>query len=112
MQLYTVELQNKHVISLFDAKGKKVGEKIEIIKQVIRDLPWSTVAMYKEKTNGACIVAAQFDEAPRDQQRSSRSSRHASSRDSKPATASPVRSTVQRAAETGNLAAAINAGEK
>lgn len=113
MTLYTVELQNKHIVSMFNDKGVKIGEKTEIIKQVIRDLPSSTVAMYKEKTKGALVITAQAEEAPVRSDAIGRTRREnkapAQVRDYTPS-ASPksAQSSIQKAAERGDMAAALN----
>lgn len=118
MQLYTVKLANKHIVSVFDAKGKKTGEKTTIVEQVIRDLPYPTAQMYKNKDGDRCTVIKQTEQTGDRNYRaniSTRTAKHTSpnvtSTQKKP-TARPARETnIQRAAMTGDLSAAINQGE-
>lgn len=115
MQLYTVVLETKHVISTFDAKGNKTGEKTDLIKHTIADLPHSTAMMYKTKDAASVTVIKQDmsdfgrgngrrDIAQRSQKRAA-----APITTTKKAPAARPASTVQQAAATGNMTAAINA---
>ena len=117
MQLYTVVLENKHIISTFDAKGKKTGEKTEFIKQTICDLPHSTAMMYKTKDAGRVTVIKQdmsgFGERRGVTQRKAQHHPASITTTRKAPAARPAQqSSVQQAAATGDMAAAINMGRK
>lgn len=115
MQLYTVVLENKHMISTFDEKGRKTGERMEFIKQTICDLPHSTALMYQSKDAGRVTVIKQdMSSSNRDNRRDIstrkvRSTPSAVTTTKKAPAARPTQSAVQHAAATGNLTAAINA---
>jgi hypothetical protein len=49
MQLFTVKMIAKRFISLFDFNGDKTGERVEEIPQVYRDLPMQTAQTYKRQ---------------------------------------------------------------
>lgn len=120
MQLYTVEIDNLQTITQFDMRGKKTGEKSITLTQTIRDLPQSTAAMYaRTSAPGKCRVIKQdmstFGEKRRHQVRFSdtKSTRikrpEPTSLKAKPV-AAPVNKLIE-AASTGDMSAAINAGE-
>lgn len=118
MQLYTVKLANKHIISCFDTKGKKIGERTDTIVQTICDLPHQTAMMYKSKDGDRCTVIAQ-EVARKDARRTNIQTREARQSASKiiqtkkSPTASPSRqsSNMQQAAMRGDMSAAISRGD-
>lgn len=47
MQLFTVKMIARKIISIFDSSGAKTGERVEEIPQVYRDLPHTTALTYQ-----------------------------------------------------------------
>lgn len=122
MQLYTVILDQQHIVSKFDKKGNKISETTTIVKQTICDLPLPTAQMYmRTSAPGTCQMIKQ-DRIIRNSRRQHavefgdvRSSRKSVSQPARSATASkkPAVDPTQKvrdAAATGDLAAAISAG--
>jgi len=117
MQLYTVILENKHLISTFDEKGRKTGERTELIKQTICDLPLPTAEMYRKKDAASVQIIKQdmreFGDRGRgrDVVRSAKKAASAPATKQAPAARPTHQTNVQQAAATGNMTAAINAKE-
>ncbi|WLR90882.1 hypothetical protein [Shinella zoogloeoides] len=117
MQLYTVVLETKHLISTFNEKGQKIGQRTETIRQTICDLPHSTAMMYRTKDAASVTVTKQDmsdfgrGDGRRDiAQRSQKRSAAPITTTKKAPAARPAQQTsVQQAAATGNMTAAINA---
>jgi hypothetical protein len=116
VQLYTVVLQQLKLVSRFDGKGRKISDTEEKIEVTFRDLPLSTAMMYqKTSAHGACQVIKQeaSSSSSRQQTRVYSSHDRRSYEQRKPAEKQAPKvapaNTIQNAAATGNLAAAINA---
>lgn len=54
-ELYTVRMKRKQIVSIFDARGKKIREETRLLDQVYTDLPYSTALMYREKSPDADV---------------------------------------------------------
>jgi len=54
--LYSVTLHRRQLVSTFDAKGKKIDEREELIGVTFNDLPFSTAQAYKDKDPNAVIT--------------------------------------------------------
>jgi hypothetical protein len=110
MQLYTVHLRQKKLISCFDSKGRKVGDKTEFITVKFTDLPWPTAKMYRDTSEeGACEIIRQEQviAGSRSRDRVIFEGRETKPRGSTVAKARS-QSAIQKAAATGDMAAAIN----
>jgi hypothetical protein len=120
MQFYTVVLQNLHMVSRFDAKGRKIGETHTWVEQTMHDLPLQTAQMYIDKdTTGK---AKMFPQEPtrRVTEHRRHEVRFGDVKAGKSMRAEPVRtaaakkpavtpaSKTHEAARTGDMAAAIN----
>jgi hypothetical protein len=119
MQLFTVKMIAKRFISLFDFNGDKTGERVEEIPTVYRDLPFQTAQTYQrifpdnkveieaqapEPVRGSMNGGARYERGPKTWPKP-----HAVVVDSKGVVKKvPVTSTLS-AAQTGDMAAAINA---
>lgn len=113
MQLYSVRLFNKRMTSTFDDDGNLVASTVDYREQVIHDLPLSTAQMYLAAEVGSDRPAEMFastfsgeigrsEPVKRDVRRISGSSMSKSK---------PKHERRLSAAETGDLAAALNEGE-
>lgn len=111
MQYYSVTIEQKHTASIFDAKGELVRREERTITQTIRDLPWPTAKMYQDKDPyGTAKIEAQAPILPRD--KGSRTyGKHSATKSAPSARPAAQNNAITNAAKTGNLAAAINAGE-
>lgn len=136
MQLYSIYFTEKKIVSKYDAKGKKCGEYVEDIPRTMHALPLSTAMQYKscdnfrheiyvmtsnERSNGAVNYRARnngtsagnytrkaegnFKLAP-----AGNGIRKGEMHLVASATKTG-RSTINHAAMTGDMAAAINSGE-
>lgn len=109
-QLYTVRMVSKRIISRYDDKGRKIGEREDLVPQVYHDLPYQTALSYKTKfpDNKVDVVAQDVAfEAPH----KSRPAAADEPRTKRPATRqTPPPSAIDHAARTGDMAAAINVG--
>jgi hypothetical protein len=123
MQLFTVKMIAKRIISLFDFNGDKTGERVEEIPQVYRDLPAQTALGYKTNfPDNKVEIEAQHGEYAGEGRKGSSFERQP--RVMVPAdfkhTRRAVREKIQEkiaaddltAAQTGDMAAAINAEMK
>ena len=123
MQLYTVKFDQARLVSKFDAKGNKIADQTIMVRQTIADLPLPTAQMYKQTdTHGTVEIIRQdmsafgrngISEKRKHQVefadvKSGRSSRAEPARTTKTAAPAPDR---HKAARTGDMSAAINAGE-
>jgi hypothetical protein len=118
MELYTVELENAHIVSRFEG-NRKVGETTTLLKQTIRDLPYTTAKMYLDTdTTGRTKIYKQdapvgagrrTHEVQFGDVKSSRSKRPEPTtlKAASPA-ARPAATKKHEAAATGDLTAAIN----
>jgi hypothetical protein len=123
MQLFTVKMIAKRIISLFDFNGDKTGERVEEIPQVYRDLPAQTAQTYKrqfpdnkveieaqtpEPVRGSMNGGARYERGPKTWPKP-----HAVVVDSKGVVKKvPIKTDTLAAAQTGDMAAAINAEMK
>ena len=120
MQLYTVKMTTKQIVSRFDDKGAKISESEILIPVTYTDLPLQTAQMYRSKNpdgnvqiiaqqailNSARARPGQYASTGERRERKQVSSYVPSS---KPASKSaPKPSAVQNAAQSGDLSAAIN----
>lgn len=113
MQLYTVHMTTKSIVSRFDDKGRKIEEIVSEIPVTFHDLPLQTAHMYRDKNpDGNVRIVAQ--QGVLDNKRA-RASEYASRpreerRATKPAASKSTspQSSVQNAAQTGDLSAALN----
>ena len=116
IQLYTVRLHQSKLISRFDMKGKKIEDREELITVTFTDLPLQTAQMYqKTSKEGRCeIIKQDMASFGKDRTRvqfgKNAFKRKAKGDDVGVAPAQPKQTTVQTAAKTGNMAAAINQG--
>lgn len=123
MQLYTIILDQKHIVSKFDCKGNKISETTTIVKQTIHDLPLSTAQMYMRTSEpGTCQMIKQdplvrsgsrrheveFSDVKKGKSKRAEPTKTTAKARAKPA-ADPSKK-VREAAQTGDLAAAISAG--
>lgn len=118
MQLYTVILQNSHSVTRFDTRGKVIERKQTLVEQTIRDLPYSTAQMYlKTSAEGHCKVITQSanTEGRGDRVRfgdaKQRRAEHPAQTKLSPHPKVTRAERLAAAAATGDLSAAINAGE-
>jgi hypothetical protein len=121
-QFYTVIIEKRHVISKFDERGRKIGETETTVEQTIADLPWQTAQMYQQKTPSCRIIKqdmAGFGDKRNHRVRfgdtkTGKSQRAEPTKLDMPVAKKPTAAPgagLRKAAETGDLAAAINAGE-
>ncbi|MCK1543324.1 hypothetical protein IVB12_15520 [Bradyrhizobium sp. 179] len=123
MQLFTVKMIAKRIVSFFDASGAKTGERVEEIPQVYRDLPHPTALGYKANfPDNKVEIEAQHGEYAGEGRKGSSYERR--ERVNVPAdfkhTRRAVREKIQEkiaaddltAAQTGDMSAAINAEMK
>jgi hypothetical protein len=104
MSLYTVYFTSRHVVTKYDDKGVKTGEYTTNIPQTITMLPLSTAMQYKD-CDGFRYEPYQFEgSGKRDVPAARRSSVKSTA---KVATKSST-SSVNKAAATGDLSAAIS----
>lgn len=112
MQLYTVKMTTAHLISVFDAKGKKIGEKNEPIPVTICDLPAQTARMYAEKNPGGNVQIILQHGVHNDPSARSTAGRFTPKREYtekvKHSAPAPVSRPKKDAALTGDMSAAIN----
>jgi hypothetical protein len=112
MQLYTVHFTTKQLVSKFDDKGRKIGEYDIDYPQTLHALPLSTCQGYKKFGNWR-IEPYYADVSKRPfEGKKAKTEYRGSVPAGKPKATVPLASTVQNAAASGNLAAAINAGAK
>lgn len=113
MQLYSIEYDQLTLISVFDAKGKKTGDREERVRVSMHDLPLQTAQMYRSKMTGLNFVliaqTAVSNEQPRSYKRDRRahedtSAQRAAARPSQPS----KQQQINQAAATGDMTAAIN----
>jgi hypothetical protein len=122
MQLFTVKMIAKRFISLFDFNGDKTGERLEEIPTVYRDLPLQTAQTYKRQfPDNKVEIEAQVPEPERGGSRTGHKgaaeyAKQPTSWGSKPVVKkhpTPIgvvkHGSTQTAAQTGDMAAAINA---
>lgn len=119
-QLYTVTFSQMKKVSRFDTKGNKISDTVELIPVTMRDLPLQTAQMYKRTQKyGTCEITPQAPSTGERERRYDRGnfstrSKSGSGQSKKPAkqAARPApASSLQEAARTGDMSAAINAGE-
>lgn len=125
-QFYTVILSNKHTVTKYDERGRKIGETETTVEQVISDLPWQTAQMYQQKCEGCQVIKqdmssfgdkrnhrVRFGDAKVGQSRRAEPTKLNIA--TKPAVAPDperrAKAALRKAAESGDLAAAINEGE-
>lgn len=110
MHLYTVHFDRLTLISLFDDSGFKTGDYEDRVRVSLHDLPASTVAMYRERMSDLNFVAElQVPGNERPTVRHTDRARRA--RDHRAKAPAPVQAgptALQIAAQTGDMAAAIN----
>lgn len=111
MQLYTVTMTTAHLISVFDAKGRKIAEKNEPVTVTIRDLPLSTARAYQTlNPDGNVQITPQYGVYNEPfERRAVRSVARRDHHSKKVKSAKPAVSTPRKdAALTGDMSAALN----
>lgn len=114
MQLYTVKMTTKQIVSRYDDKGVKVEELVMDIPVTFHDLPLQTAQMYREKNpDGNVQIVQQIgvlnsERARPAQFASTRSRSESTPRASSPTKSKPAKSNVADAARSGDMSAAIN----
>jgi hypothetical protein len=110
MQLYTVHFSTKQIVSQFNAKGQKTGEYQLDYPQTLHALPLTTAQQYKTCDNYS--IEPYFIEAHKQAVNSfkpkSRPDYSGAAKRGKTFTKKAAKSSVSHAAETGDLAAALN----
>jgi hypothetical protein len=113
MQLYTVRMVARKIITMFGTDGNKTGEREELVPQVYHDLPLSTAQRYERlfPDNQVTIVEQAADFVPERKERvftpgESRHTRRPTPRSKVP---QPAPANNYSAAQSGDMAAAINA---
>jgi hypothetical protein len=119
MQLFTVKMIAKRFISMFDFNGDKTDERVEEIPTVYRDLPFQTAQTYQrifpdnkveieaqtpEPTRGSTNGAQRYERGPKTWSQHSTVVYPDGSKKNV-----PVKGGTLSAAQTGDMAAAINA---
>ncbi|TDW20516.1 hypothetical protein EV128_125146 [Rhizobium azibense] len=115
MQLYSITYDQLTLISTFDDKGNKTGDREERVRVSMHDLPLPTAQMYRSKMTGLNFVmvaqTAVSNEQPRTYKRERRredtSTQRAAARPAQPAKPTKQEQ-INQAAATGNMAAGIN----
>jgi len=110
MQLYTIHYSLQHVVSKFDAKGKKISEEMTLIEQTLTALPHSTAMQYKDLPNFsiAPYVAEQRDRSNFKHSGYSARRPEPAARSKPKAAKKTPKSGLHHAAATGDLGAAIS----
>lgn len=113
MQLYSVTLQQLHMVSRFDGKGALIERSETLVAHTMRDLPWQTAKMYQDTSEpGRCLIEKQAQTVANVSERRGdrvNFNRNASSSASPAPTPKPSKADrIAAAARSGNLAAAIN----
>jgi hypothetical protein len=112
MQLYSITYDQLTLISTFDSKGKKTGDREERVRVSMHDLPLSTAQMYRGKMSGLNFVMVAQTAISNEQPRAHRRDRREHESGSQRAAARPAQSSrqsqINQAAETGDMTAAIN----
>lgn len=120
MQLYSVTFETIEVVSKFDSKGKKISEFKTPIKQTLHDLPASTAHAYADKTQNCVITKQEFRVSSKSDGKSRHNVRFADQKVGKSRRPEPTKldapnrsahpkQSINQAAATGDMAAAINA---
>jgi hypothetical protein len=124
MQLFTVKMIAKRFISLFDFNGDKTGERVEEIPTVYRDLPMQTALGYKANfPDNKVEIEAQHGDYAGEGRIAARPVRNPDYKAAREKVtkrfaktlnhlAKSERDDTQTAAQTGDMAAAINAEMK
>jgi hypothetical protein len=103
--LYKVTFDQLTLISTFDSKGKKIGEREERVPISLHDLPYRTACMYRDKAknlNFRMEKQGASDSEPK--RRAYKDDR----RDRPSFKGRPREDAITRAAKSGDLAAAIS----
>jgi hypothetical protein len=108
MQLVTVRFTTKHIVSVFDATGKKIREYEEAIAQCITGIPRLTAETYRKFDNWK-IEPYRMEPERRSKPNNDVGGRQDVGRATRSTKPSAV---ILEAAATGDFAAAINAGAK
>ncbi|MBX4911415.1 hypothetical protein HJA82_29315 [Rhizobium bangladeshense] len=116
MQLYSITYDQVTLISVFDSKGKKTGDREERVRVSMHDLPLQTAQMYRGKMSGLNFVMTAQTAISSEQPRSHKRDRRDYGATSKSAAARPAQPSKQQqinqAAASGDMTAAINNGSK
>jgi hypothetical protein len=111
-QLYTVRMVSRKIISSFDQSGNKTGEREELIPITFHDLPHPTALAYKTKFPDAqVVITMQSGEigGRKETVHVQSARRFGKTTAFKARIAEPEGSEDFSAAQTGDMAAAINA---
>lgn len=107
MQLYSVHFSLQHMVSKYDAKGKKISEEVKLIEQTLTALPHSTALQYKDLP-GFVMEPYQIDARSKSSGWKGETSATVSKRTSNKF--DNKHASLHHAATTGDMSAAINAG--
>ncbi|RWJ03411.1 hypothetical protein [Mesorhizobium sp.] len=113
MQLYTVRLLLCKMVSKYGPRGELISATEEDIEHIMHDLPWPTAQMYKDTSApGKCeIIRQTVTERPAKHERRRESVHFGARQAASPKPTKPkltAQEKRERAAQTGNLAAAIS----
>jgi hypothetical protein len=116
MQLYKIEYDQLTLVSVFDEKGTKIGNKEERIRLSMNDLPLQTAQMYRDKMKGLnFVMTAQALSRDEPRTRKQKKIYEREARTAAPKTVTPQKSReeqLKEAAQSGDMAAAINMRSK
>ncbi|OCP22001.1 MULTISPECIES: hypothetical protein [unclassified Ensifer] len=113
MQLYSITYDQLTLISVFDDKGNRTGEREERVRVSMHDLPLQTAQMYRGKMTGLnfemTAQTAVSNEQPRTSKRDRRVHEDTSVQRAAARPAQPTKQQqINQAAATGDMTAAIN----